>query len=348
MIEVKGVSKSYGSTRAVDNVSFEVQRGEIVGFLGPNGAGKSTTMKVITGFLAPDSGTVSIDGQDVLEQPLAARARVGYLPESTPLYEDMGVLEYLDYMARLYGVPAGKRRERIDEVVETCDIVAMAHKDIGELSKGYRQRVGLAQALISDPPVLVLDEPTSGLDPAQIVEIRALIREISKEKAILLSTHILPEAQNVCDRILIISQGKLVGEGTPGELLSLASGGEQYTVGLRGKSASDMQYALAKLPKVNDVAVLSENGAVRYRLKAEGGADLNEKIFDMAVSQGFKLLELTKTSTTLENIFLQLTGTSAAGDALSSVAETPAETAEPAEGGAEASTAASAEEAGNE
>lgn len=319
MIEVKGISKSYGPTLAVDNVSFEVHRGEIVGFLGPNGAGKSTSMKVITGYLAPDSGTVSIDGNDILEAPIAARSRLGYLPESTALYTDMGVVDYLDFMARMHGVPAERRRARVDELIDICDIGRMAHKDVGELSKGYRQRVGLAQAMVSDPPVLILDEPTSGLDPAQIVEIRQLIRDISKEKAILLSTHILPEAQNVCDRILIISQGKLVGEGTPGELLGMATGGEQYTVTFKGKASAELRSALDRLPRVNEVSVLSEDGAVRFRLKAERGADLNEKLFDLAVSQGAKLLELNKTATTLENIFLQLTGTSASGDALHAV-----------------------------
>ncbi len=347
MIEVKGISKSYGPTLAVDNVSFEVHRGEIVGFLGPNGAGKSTSMKVITGYLAPDRGTVSIDGNDILEAPIAARARVGYLPESTPLYEDMGVLDYLDFMGRIHGVPAERRKTRIDELVDICDLSRMAHKDIGELSKGYRQRVGLAQAMVSDPPVLVLDEPTSGLDPAQIVEIRALIREISKEKAILLSTHILPEAQNICDRILIISQGKLVGEGTPGELLSMATGGEQYTVTFKGKSSGELQSALGRLPRVSDVSLLSEDGGARFRLKAERGADLSERLFDLAVSQGAKLLELNKTATTLENIFLQLTGQSASGDALHGVSqgdETPAAAQPTADSAAEAS----AKEAGDE
>ncbi|MCC7477314.1 ATP-binding cassette domain-containing protein [bacterium] len=346
MIEVKGISKSYGPTLAVDNVSFEVHRGEIVGFLGPNGAGKSTSMKVITGYLAPDRGTVSIDGNDILEAPIAARSRLGYLPESTPLYEDMGVLDYLDFMGRMHNVPAERRRGRIDELVDICDLGRMAHKDIGELSKGYRQRVGLAQALVSDPPVLVLDEPTSGLDPAQIVEIRALIREIAREKAILLSTHILPEAQNVCDRILIISQGRLVGEGTPGELLSMAAGGEQYTVTFKGRAGAELRGALERLPRVSDVSLLSEEGGSRFRLKAEGGADLNEKLFDLAVSQGAKLLELNKTATTLESVFLQLTGTSASGDALHSVQGHDAPAAAEQQSGAAA--AEQAKEAGDE
>ncbi len=244
-----------------------------------------------------------------MEEPLAARSKVGYLPENTPLYEDMGVIDFLGFMARMQGVPAGERRRRVDELVDICDFGRMAHKDIGELSKGYRQRVGLAQALLHDPPVLILDEPTSGLDPAQIVEIRELIKRIAEEKCILLSTHILPEAQNTCNRILIISDGRLVGEGTSDELLDMASGGERYTVTLKGGTPGDMANGLAALPRVNDIDTLSENGVVRYQLSVDKGADLREQIFDYAVSQNLKLLELNRISTSLEDVFLQLTGT---------------------------------------
>jgi ABC-2 type transport system ATP-binding protein len=309
MIEVQGLTKRYGATLAVDDVSFAVNRGEIVGFLGPNGAGKSTTMKMLTCYIAPNAGTASIDGHDIIDEPLAARAKVGYLPENTPLYEDMGVLDFLGFMARMQGVPGAERRRRVEELVDICDLGRMAHKDIGELSKGYRQRVGLAQALLNDPPVLILDEPTSGLDPAQIVEIRELIKRIAEQKCILLSTHILPEAQNTCNRILIISDGRLVGEGTSAELLDMASGGERYTVTLKGGNAGDVAYGLASLPQVNDIDTLSENGVVRYQLSTEKGADLNERIFDYAVSQNLKLLELHRASTSLEDVFLQLTGT---------------------------------------
>ena len=308
MIEAKSISKRYGDTLAVDDVSFRVERGEIVGFLGPNGAGKSTTMKVLTCYLAPTAGTAEIDGNDILEDPLAARAAVGYLPENTPLYTDMGVVDFLGYMARLQGVAPESVDKRVDEVIHLCDVTPMAHKDIGELSKGFRQRVGLAQALLHDPPVLILDEPTSGLDPAQIVEIRALIRRISEQKAILLSTHILPEAQNTCDRILIINRGKLVGEGTPGELLAGATRSEQYTVTFEGAPAGQLREQLGKLSAVNNIETLSENGVVRLRLSAAPGTDLRKEIFGLAVSQGFNLLELNRASTSLEDVFLTLTG----------------------------------------
>jgi ABC-2 type transport system ATP-binding protein len=344
VIEAKGITKRYGDTLAVSDVSFRVERGEIVGFLGPNGAGKSTTMKVLTCYLAPTGGTAEIDGHDILDDPVAARAAIGYLPENTPLYEDMGVLDFLTFMARLQGVPKDRIRARVDELVELCDIDRMAHKDISELSKGYRQRVGLAQALLHDPPVLILDEPTSGLDPVQIVEIRALIRRIAEQKAILLSTHILPEAQNTCDRILIINRGKLVGEGTPGELLAAAAGREVYTVGLKGHGGKAAEQ-LGRLPRTTGVEVLSENGVGRFRVSAEQGADLSEQIFDLAVSGGFKLVELNRVSTTLEDVFLKLTSVDpAAGGAAVPAAEDTGATPVPA---AEATTTSDAE-AGNE
>ncbi len=308
MIKVKGVSKSYGSTLAVDNVSFSVSRGEIVGFLGPNGAGKTTMMKVLTCFLAPSSGTASVAGHDVIDEPLAVRRSIGYLPENTPLYEEMGVLGYLRHMGQLRGVPHGQLRSRIDDLIDICGIETMAHKDIAELSKGFRQRVGLAEALLSDPPVLILDEPTGGLDPGQIVEIRQLIKDIAREKAIILSTHILPEAQNTCNRILIINEGALVGEGTNEELLEMASGEEHYSVTLKGDAAiGDVAGSLAKLPQVSGVERISANGELRFKVAAERGSDLRERIFDFAVTQRLKLLELNHVSTSLEDVFLKLT-----------------------------------------
>jgi ABC-2 type transport system ATP-binding protein len=309
MIEVKNLTKRFGSTLAVDNVSFKVERGEIVGFLGPNGAGKSTTMKVLTCYLAPTSGTASIDGHDILEEPFAARSKVGYLPENTPLYEEMGVLDFLDFMARMRGVPPTKRAERIEELIDICDLGKMAHKDIAELSRGYRQRVGLAQALLHDPPVLILDEPTSGLDPVQIVEIRELIKAIAVEKCILLSTHILPEAQNTCNRILIINEGRLVGEGTSEELLALAAQEEQYALAIEGGEASRIAEGLKAIPGVTGVVSLGANGAARFTVKGAKGMDLRRPIFDFAVAGGYMLLELKHTGTTLEDVFLKLTGT---------------------------------------
>jgi ABC-2 type transport system ATP-binding protein len=316
MIEVKGLSKSYGSTLAVNDVSFTVQRGEIVGFLGPNGAGKSTTMKVLTGYLAPSSGTALIDGHDIVDDPLGAKAAAGYLPEATPLYEEMGVVDYLHFMGRMQGVEGPKLSARVDELIGLTGLAPMAHKDISELSKGYRQRAGLAQALLSDPPVLILDEPTSGLDPKQIVEIRQLIKDIATEKAILLSTHILPEAQNVCDRILIINNGRLAGEGTPDQLLALASGKERFTLELKG-AVKDAATGLRGLAGVTDVQTLSLDGVGRFAVEAERGADLREALFDFAVGNSLKLLELQHATTTLEDVFIQLTGGKGGGMVLS-------------------------------
>ncbi len=335
MIEVKGLSKHYGSVRAVDDVSFTVERGEIVGFLGPNGAGKSTTMKVLTCYLAPTGGTATIDGFDIIDEPLKARAKVGYLPESTPLYEEMGVVEFLGYMARLEGVPPAQQRSRVDDLIDLCGIAKMAHKDIGALSKGYRQRVGLAQALLSDPPVLILDEPTSGLDPKQIVEIRELIKTIAKDKAILLSTHILPEAQNTCTRILIISDGKLVGEGTSDALLEMAAGEERFTVACKGGDRSKLKSSLKGLRGTASLAELSAGDEFRLKLTAERGTDLREAIFDAAVACGAKLLQLEHESSSLEDVFLKLTGAKADPAKSSAKQPEPVTEAESASGGGE-------------
>jgi ABC-2 type transport system ATP-binding protein len=328
MIEVKSLSKHYGAVRAVDNVSFKVERGEIVGFLGPNGAGKTTTMKVLTCYLAPTSGTATVDGCDILDDPVGVRSKIGYLPESTPLYEEMGVLEYLNFVARMRGLDAMAGAKRVNHLIDICDISRMAHKDIGELSKGFRQRVGLAQALMHDPPVLILDEPTSGLDPGQIVEIRELIKSIAREKCILLSTHILPEAQNTCNRILIINEGRIAGEGTSDELLAMAVGEERYILALKGGDAKQMGDGLRMLPKVSSVTTLSADGASRFSVVAAKGADLNEAIFDFAVERRYKLLELQHTATSLEDVFLRLTGSTGEGMVLTERLSHAAESAD--------------------
>jgi ABC-2 type transport system ATP-binding protein len=326
MIEVKGISKYYGSTLAVDDVSFNVHRGEIVGFLGPNGAGKSTTMKILTCFLAPSAGTALVDGHDIIEQPLKARSQIGYLPENTPLYDEMGVIEFLHFIAGLQQLSASERRNRVDELVDICGLAKMAHKDIGALSKGYRQRVGLAQALLPDPPVLILDEPTSGLDPKQIVEIRQLIKDIAREKAILLSTHILPEAQNTCSRILIINEGRIVGEGTSDELLNLAAGEDRYTVTIKGNT--DPVPALEQLPHVISVVRIADSPEPRFQLSTERGRDLRENIFDLCVEHQLKLLELHHESTSLEDVFLKLTGSHGDGIVVKEKAPAAAEAAD--------------------
>ena len=219
MIEVRELTKSYGPTRAVDQVSFDAKAGEVVGFIGPNGAGKTTTMRILTCYLTADAGKATVAGYDVLEHPIDVRKNVGYLPESAPLYTDMGVVEYLKFMAEVRDIPKSQRKERINTVIDICGLEGVIQKDIGELSKGYRQRVGLAQSLVHDPPILILDEPTSGLDPTQTIEIRNLIIEMGKEKLVLFSTHILPEVAATCSRILIINQGKIVANGTLEELI---------------------------------------------------------------------------------------------------------------------------------
>jgi gliding motility-associated transport system ATP-binding protein len=218
LIRVDHLSKLYGSVRAVNDISFEVPKGEVLGFLGPNGAGKSTTMKVLTCFLAPTSGRAEVAGHDVYTQSLEVRRKIGYLPEDTPLYKDMVVLEYLDYVTELRKIPRGERRRRIKQIGDVTGIHAVLGKKIGELSRGYRQRVGLTQAMVHDPDLLILDEPTSGLDPNQIVEIRQLITAIGKEKTVILSTHILPEVKATCSRVVIIADGKIVADGRPDDL----------------------------------------------------------------------------------------------------------------------------------
>ncbi|MCB0751429.1 MAG: ATP-binding cassette domain-containing protein, partial [Ignavibacteriae bacterium] len=223
-VSVTNLTKKYQTQRAVDNISFEVKTGEVLGFLGPNGAGKTTTMKIITGFMAPSDGDAKVNGVSVLENPEQVKRSIGYLPASNPLYQDMPVLEYLHFIAELQNVPKNKIQDRIAQMVKVCGLNVEKHKKISELSKGYKQRVGLAQAMIHDPEILILDEPTTGLDPNQIVEIRNLIREIGREKTVILSTHILPEVEATCDRILIINDGKIVADGTSESLRKQAQG----------------------------------------------------------------------------------------------------------------------------
>jgi len=307
MIEVRDVVKRYGASVAVGGVSFDVDRGEILGFLGPNGAGKSTTMKIITNFIAPDEGAVRVAGHDIFAEPLQARRRIGYLPENTPLYLEMGVVEFLEYVCDLRGLRGRRRRQRLGEMIDVCGLAPEITKVIGELSKGYRQRVGLAQAMIHDPDVLILDEPTSGLDPNQIADIRALIREIGREKTILLSTHILPEVTTTCTRALIISRGRIAGSGTPDELQRRASGGSLFVTARGPKEA--MRAALCEIQDVSDVVVASEPGAgrVRFALKVAAGADPGESVFQLMAARGWPLSELRYEAASLEDVFRQLT-----------------------------------------
>jgi ABC-2 type transport system ATP-binding protein len=309
-ILVSNLSKYYGHSRAVDNISFEVHSGEILGFLGPNGAGKTTSMRMITCYLAPTSGTVSVEGLDIRTHSLEVRRMVGYLPEQNPLYLDMNVLEYLAYAAELQGISPAQLPVRLREMVDVCGLGEMKHKDIGQLSKGYRQRVGLAAAMIHDPRVLILDEPTSGLDPNQIVEIRSLIQNIGKEKTVVLSTHILPEVQATCDRVVIINRGTIVADGPIAELQRSMQGGEKITLELEATASTTFEavaHQLRVIPAVDNVVLLSEAGAVRRLSIETSGADIRKELFRLCVEKGWGLLELRREQTSLEDIFRQLT-----------------------------------------
>ena len=307
MIEVRELTKSYGTTVAVDHVTFDAHAGEVLGFLGPNGAGKTTTMRILTCYLSADTGSATVAGYDVFEESVEVRKHIGYLPESAPLYTDMGVIEYLNFMTQVRNVPKSQRKERIRTVIDTCGLEDVIQKDIGELSKGYRQRVGLAQSLIHDPPILILDEPTSGLDPSQIIEIRNLIKNIGQEKLVLFSTHILPEVSATCSRILIINNGKIVANGTPEELSSQAKGEEIVHITIRGAQET-IEARLNELEFVSQWnCVRTDNGIVSYQINADQGSDAAEALFHIVVENGWSLTELRQESVDLEDVFLNLT-----------------------------------------
>ena len=301
-IEVKEISKRYGSQAAVDNVSFIVQTGEIVGFIGPNGAGKSTTMKIITGSLPPDGGTVVIKGMPALEYAQEIRKIMGYLPEHNPLYLEMYIREYLHYVAGLYKITGNKAKDRISQVIAMTGLEPEIDKKIGNLSKGYRQRVGLAQSLIHDPEILILDEPTSGLDPNQLLEIRNLISAIGKEKTILLSTHILQEVEAICDRVIIIDSGRIVADEDADSLRE--KGGRQIqTIHIEIDTPSDLQI-WESLPFIQHVKNLGEN---QFLLETHESRDVRGDIFNFAVNQGFTILSLSLKKKTLEEVFREIT-----------------------------------------
>lgn len=303
-IRISNLTKSYGPQRAVDNISFEVKTGEILGFLGPNGAGKTTTMKMITGYIDIQGGAVTIDGQSV--KTGATKQYVGYLPEHNPLYTEMPVMDYLEFCAALQGVPKARIPDRVREMVRVCGLDVEKHKNISELSKGYRQRVGLAQAMIHDPEILILDEPTTGLDPNQIVEIRELIRELGKEKTVILSTHILPEVEATCDRILIINRGKIVADGTAETLRKQAQGQQVLRARIEGGAAVEVQKALQQLPSIASSQILDAE-AGRFELQSQPEQVSNRAVFELCVQQGWALTELVPFETRLEDIFRDLT-----------------------------------------
>ncbi len=306
MIEVRNLSKSYGPVQAVRSISFQVNQGEVVGFLGPNGAGKSTTMKVMTGYLPPNEGTVFVDGMDIRENAIEVRQQIGYLPENTPLYSDMVTYDYLEFVAAMRGVQKDDRAERIAEMTNACGLQEVLSKRVDALSKGFRQRVGLAQAMIHNPPILILDEPTSGLDPNQIVEIRELIRTIGKKRTVVLSTHILPEVQASCDRVIIIDNGVLVADGTPEELQANLSAGEHVSITLM-----DNEEDVAGVLGTWDMAEVVEhgtdvNGEAYFNLNSS--SDIRADLFRLAVSNGWTLTGLHRRHENLEDVFRQLTG----------------------------------------
>jgi ABC-2 type transport system ATP-binding protein len=301
MIRAIDLTKEYGQRRAIDNLNFDAKKGEILGFLGPNGAGKTTTMRVLTGYIPPTSGKAEVGGFDVVEHSLDVRRLVGYLPETVPLYPDMTIFDYLKFMADLRHVPSVE--DRVDEVLELVHLEDRADGFVGNLSKGMRQRVGLAQALIHRPEVLILDEPTIGLDPVQIIEVRNLIREIGKERTVLLSTHILSEAQQVCNRVLIINRGKIVAEDTPEHLQSRLAGGQKVVIKVRGE-AEDVVPVIQAINGVSSVAV-HPDGNIEFDM--EPGSDKRSDVARSIIQSGFDLLELRAAGLTLEEIFLQLT-----------------------------------------
>lgn len=312
MIEVEGIKKQFGSTVAVDGISFRVDRGEVVGFLGPNGAGKTTTMRILTGYLEPDAGTVRLDGRDIRDDTTGLKRRLGYLPEDNPLYHDMLTCEFLEFVGRLRGLNGGMRSAAINEAVVRTGIAEVYYRPLGELSRGYRQRVGLAQAILHGPDILILDEPTEGLDPNQRVEIRRLITELGRERTVILSTHVLAEVEETCSRILIVHRGRLVADGTASDLVAQVRGARRVVVELAG--ADGAATALAAIPGVEAVEgpEPAAEGRRRFRLVARHEAEIRPRIFELARDRRWVLWELHQEAADLESLFRELTREEAA------------------------------------
>ncbi|MDR3356208.1 MAG: ATP-binding cassette domain-containing protein [Spirochaetaceae bacterium] len=328
MIEVHRLVKRYGTLEAVSDLSFTLADGQVLGFLGPNGAGKTTVMKILTGFHFPSGGEALVDGVSVEDDPVAVKRLIGYLPEGVPLYGDLTVTEYLGFIAAARLVPVEKRASAIDAAVERCGLSRVAARRIETLSKGYKQRTGLAQAIIHDPPILILDEPTTGLDPNQIIEIRGLIKDLGKRKTVILSTHILQEVEAVCTQVLILNAGRVAAQGSPGQIAAGLRGGEIWTLVLKGGDPGTVREGLEALAGGFGGAEVSgveagEGGEVHAVFVVPGGArpfsdaasaSNAERIFDWAVSRNFKILEMSRKKTSLEDIFVKLTGASAANE----------------------------------
>jgi ABC-2 type transport system ATP-binding protein len=308
MIEVRNLTKRYGSNVALDDISFSVEEGTVLGFLGPNGAGKSTTMNIITGYLSASDGSVTVDGLDTLEHPNEVKRKIGYLPEQPPLYQDMTVKEYLNFMYELKKVTLPKKKH-LDEICSLVKIENVYGRLIANLSKGYRQRVGIAQALLGNPPVLILDEPTVGLDPKQIIEIRNLVQNLGRSHTVILSSHILPEVQAVCERVVVINNGRLVADGTPDNLSQEMTGNHKLIVRMAGRE-QEIRSGLLGLNRIKEVASLGskEPGACDFSVEAEPGVDLRRDLFALASRGGWPILALKNNDLTLEDVFLRLTG----------------------------------------
>lgn len=309
MIAIRNLQKRYGQNLALDDLSFTVEKGEICGLLGPNGAGKSTTMNIMTGYIGATSGQVLVDGHSIADEPDEAKRRIGYLPELPPLYTEMTVSEYLEFAAELKKVPKDQREEQLDKIMDMTQVKEVSGRLIKNLSKGYRQRVGLAQALVGFPQIIILDEPTVGLDPKQILEIRSLIRDLAKEHTVILSSHILSEVQAVCDHIFIIHHGKLVADGAPAELEEKLTGAPTLEVTVKG-GEEEVSSVLAALPGIASVtaAPCEEENAVSYQLKCADKRDVRVELFRACAEHDLPILELHRDSMTLERIFLELTG----------------------------------------
>ena len=305
-IQIDNLTKTYGTQNAVDDISFKVNTGEILGFLGPNGAGKSTTMKMITGYIGIGKGSINVGGKNVKEDPDNIKKHIGYLPENNPLYHEMPVIDYLEFCASLQGLEGSAISERTREMISTCGLNREKHKKIGELSKGYRQRVGLAQAMIHDPDILILDEPTTGLDPNQIIEIRKLIRDLGKEKTVILSTHILPEVEATCDRILIINKGKIVADGTADTLRKQAQGQEILKVRIEDEDPNMILQSLKQLPNISKVDFAGRDKTL-FEVQSLSEQSSKRDIFNLCVKNKWVLTELTPLETKLEDIFRNLT-----------------------------------------
>lgn len=312
MIEVRGITKTFGTMRALDDVSFQIKQGEILGFLGPNGAGKSTTMKIITTFLAADQGTVKIDGVDVLEKPLDVRRRIGYLPENVPLYLDMNVHEYLNFVGKARGLSGSRLSQRLDWCVEACGLVSEYKKTIGELSKGYKQRTGLAQALIHDPDILILDEPTSGLDPLQIMGIRELIKSLAGHKTIIFSTHILQEVRPVTDRVVIINQGSIIADGNVSDITRQAMVTSRVFFGVNQEAAT-VETALENLAGVKSLSKLPSPEGCRFEVRGDFDGHLTDDLAQLATENQWQLRELHEEPYSLEDTFISFIQSSRKG-----------------------------------